>query len=352
MRSIFSICFLVILLPTFAFSEPVVIKIGATIPLSGDLAYVGEDIVKGLQLAKKDFDSEDFKLEIVTEDDGFTGKNAATTGMKLLNVDKVDVIISLWDMAEIIAPLAEKKKIPHFSIRWNPSVAEQHHYTVTIESTYKSWIESLLKLLQAENTKTISIIHEEAVGWNLGQEYLTKLLKSTDIKVVSDTTYLRTETDYRSVVMKAVKSKPDYIILLTNPPFSEGFIKIIKQVSPQQKYTGYFEIVKDLSLIEGMPSVAQLEPAPWFIEKFEKEYHSSIAARAPQTYDIAAIVHAAHEGKGKKLIGDEIIKFVENLKDFKGASGLLNSKGSRTVEMDCVWKVVKGGKLEIYRPAN
>ena len=32
-----------------------------------------------------------------------SGKNAASSGHKLINIDKVDVLISLWDMADVVA---------------------------------------------------------------------------------------------------------------------------------------------------------------------------------------------------------------------------------------------------------
>lgn len=322
--------------------------VGASLPLSGELAEVGQDILRGFELAKKDFNSDKFRIEVIVEDDGFQGRNAASAAMKLVNIDKVDAIISLWDMAEIIAPIAESKKIPHFSIRWNPQVTEKYKHTITIESTYKSWIESWVNLLKSQNTRTVSIVHEEAMGWNLGADYLEKLLKNTDIKILSHTRYLRSETDYRPILLRALREKPDQILLLSNPPFTEGLLKIIRTINPSQKTSGYYEIVKDLSLIEGMPYVAQLEPSSWFLEKFEKSYNTKVVTRSPQSYDILSIIHSAHKSNNfsNKLSGDEVVKFVTNLKDFEGASGVLNTKGTRVIEMNCVWKVVKGGRLE------
>jgi ABC-type branched-subunit amino acid transport system substrate-binding protein len=334
-------------------AEPIVYRLGASLPLSGDLAEVGQDILKGFELAKKDFESDKFKIEIVAEDDGYQGKNAASVGMKLINIDKVDALLSLWEMAEIVAPMAESKKIPHFSIRWNPIVAEKYKYTMTIESTYISWVTAWVNLLKEQNVKKVSIIDEESIGWKLGTDLLVKLLKEAGIVVMSKTTFLRTDLDYRAILLKALREKPDEILFLANNPFLEGFIKIVKTTNPTQKMSGYFELVKDISLIEGMPYVAQLEPSPWFLEKFEKSYSSRVVTRSPQSYDLLSILHSAHKADNfsKKLNGDEVVKFVTDLKDFEGASGKLNTQGTRVIEMNCVWKVVRGGRIELFKPS-
>ncbi|HMO17952.1 MAG TPA: ABC transporter substrate-binding protein [Oligoflexia bacterium] len=349
---VFANIFASILFPEYGVSEPIVFKIGASLPLSGDLSYVGQDILRGFEIARRDFNSNEFKFEIIAEDDGYYGKNAATAAMKLINVDHVDAVISLWDMAEVIAPIAESKKIPHFSIRWNPAVTEKYNYTMTIESTYKSWIESLVELLKELKTRNVSIIHEEAVGWNLGSEHLIGLLKEHDIKLLSHRIYLRSDTDYRSILSKALRDRPDFILLLSNPPFVEGFLKIIRSVNPAQKTTGYYEIVNDLSLIEGLPFVAQLEASLWFVEKLDKQYKTRVVTRSPQSYDILSIINSAHKESNYKrsLKGDEIVKFVRELKDFEGASGKINSRGTRVIEMDCAWKIVRGGEIEKFYP--
>jgi ABC-type branched-subunit amino acid transport system substrate-binding protein len=111
-------------------------KIGVSAPLSGDLARIGEDVRRGLELAIKDFSDSNVQFTLFIEDDQYKGVQAASAAKKLLHVDKVDAIISLWDMSEVIAPVAEKMQTPHFAIRWNPHIAEKYSYTMTIESTY------------------------------------------------------------------------------------------------------------------------------------------------------------------------------------------------------------------------
>ncbi len=331
-----------------AFSQQQVFKIGLSAPLSGDLASVGQEIIRGLNLASKDFSNDKLSFQIISEDDQFQRKNASSAAKKLIEIDKVQAIISLWDMSEIVAPIAEQHKTPHFAIRWNPHVAEKYNYTMTIESTYRSWIDSLVKLLQYQNIKSVSLILEEAEGWILGAERLKKSLETNQIDFVSEIRYVRGDLDYRTLVQKSLRKKPEMVLLFSNPPNLEILIKKIKEFKSDQKFGGYFEILDTPAIADGMPFVAQLQPEKWFIDKYETAYKMQIKNRAPQSYDIVSLIADALKDKKEIPTGQQIVTHISNIKDFPGASGILNSKGTRTIEMNCVWKVSKNGKFELF----
>ena len=300
-------------------------RIGLSAPLSGDLAPIGQEIVRGLEMAAQEFSNKDFKFKIISEDDQFQRKNALSAGKKLIEIDKVQSIISLWDMSEIIAPVAEQNKVPHFAIRWNPHVAEKYSYTMTVESTYKSWIDSLVELIKYQNIRTVSLILEEAEGWILGAERLKKLLSDNQISLVSEITYQRGGLDHKSLVQRALRAKPEMVLLFSNPPDVQILIQKIKENKVDQRFGGYFEILDDPSLAEGMPFVAQLQPESWFIEKYESKYKLHIKSRAPQSYDIVALISDAIKDKKKVPDGASIVSHISNIKDFSGASGILSS---------------------------
>lgn len=92
-----------------AMAAPTVVRIGATLPLSGRLALAGTDARQGIQLAIKDFSSPSLQLEVVFDDNQHDLRRAAASAHKLLSIDKVDVLISMWDVADVVAPMAEKK---------------------------------------------------------------------------------------------------------------------------------------------------------------------------------------------------------------------------------------------------
>lgn len=70
------------------------LKIGAILPLTGDLAYVGQEMQRGMGLALQEADNPNIK--IIYEDDlTFDIKSSVNAANKLVNLDKVDVVFQL-----------------------------------------------------------------------------------------------------------------------------------------------------------------------------------------------------------------------------------------------------------------
>lgn len=98
-----------------------------------------------------------------------------------------------------------------------------------------------------------------------------------------------------------------------------------------------------------MPFVAQLEPEAWFVKKYSDAYKAPIKSRAPQAYDVLALIAHAYKGKKSKMSGKDLVAQLTHTKNFPGASGVLNAHGTRSIEMNCVWKKVKDGKFTLYK---
>jgi ABC-type branched-subunit amino acid transport system substrate-binding protein len=331
-----------------AIAEPsITYKIGAILPFSGAVAFAGEDIRKGLELAASQ--STNIKFDFVYEDSQFNTKMAATAANLLVTRDHVDVLISLWDTAEPVAPIAERAKIPHLSIRWNPHVAEKNKYTFTVESTYKSYVASQLALLKKLGAKSAAIISQESEGWGLGYQYFIDNAKSYGIEVVSAQEYVPNTQDFKGIITKALSKKPDVVVLNSFVPDTQLLVTKIREVSPTQKITGYFDEESAKSLFEGMPYVSQFIASHWFEKMFIEKYGEPFKIRASQAYDIIKIIEHVHRGQLTKLSSDEFVAALKKIHGLAGASGDLSTHGGKTIESKCGWKVVRDGKVEIYQ---
>ena len=94
-----------------------IIKIGAILPLSGDAATYGKALQKGMELAVIEINSEskvlDQSIVIVYEESGADAKTAVSAINKLINADKVPLIIGdMFSSTTLaIAPIAQKNKV-------------------------------------------------------------------------------------------------------------------------------------------------------------------------------------------------------------------------------------------------
>jgi ABC-type branched-subunit amino acid transport system substrate-binding protein len=90
------------------------IKIGIMTPITGGLAFLGENIVKSAELARDELGYIE-RIEFIVEDAGKLGNGGETISAyrKLVDVDKVQIIIDgmTSDGTLAVAPLLEKDKI-------------------------------------------------------------------------------------------------------------------------------------------------------------------------------------------------------------------------------------------------
>lgn len=333
---------------TVGSAEPLTIRVGATLPLTGRLSIAGTDIQKGIELALKEFSSPGVSIQAIFDDNQHDPRKAVSSAHKLLDLNNVDVLVSMWDMAEVVAPLAEQKKVPHLAIRWNPDITDQYKYTFTVESTFRSYVDSLFELLKKSSVHSVVLLTEEGQGWLLAAEYLKEHSSEHHITVLSDEHFLPTENDYKGVALRATKASPDMVILLSNPPHTQALIKQLRESAPQQRFTGYFEIIEP-SLIEGILFPAQFEVADWFVTKFKAMYGELPKSRAAQGYDIIHLLSIAASQTGKKPTIEALINAVnsEAFRSNESAAGPLIIKNPKVIESKCVWKIARGGKFEL-----
>ena len=110
-----------------------IIKIGAILPLSGDLAIWGNSEKQGLILAKENLPTDlRNQYDLIFEDSSNTNKNIQHIAQKLISVDKVDALITMFDpAANIVGPMASINKIIHFGQSWFPKyVTDKYNYNV------------------------------------------------------------------------------------------------------------------------------------------------------------------------------------------------------------------------------
>lgn len=338
------------LIPALAFAEPREVRIGATLPLTGRLAEAGLYTKRGLEMGRDEFSNNQLKISLVFEDNQHEARLAASSAHKLLEQDGVSVIVSMWDMADVVAPMAEKKGVPHLAVRWDPEVAQKFNGTFTFESSYFSYVESLVKLLRSLGAKSVAVLTEESKGWVLASDYLSTVAAQQGIRVTSNERYVPDAVDYGTMVLKSLKASPDYVVLLGNPPHTQNLIRKLKELAPQQRFTGYFEVFEDLSIVDGIPFVAQFEIAPWFAERFQQRFGEAPKGRAAQAYDMVQLVARAAGHSSGKLSFLSLQNELNSGALPDGAAGALSLRGGKSVESECVWMVVRNTRAVRFLP--
>ncbi len=325
--------------------------IGMDAPMTGDVGFVGEGMKNAMLLAKEKLGETKYNYEFVFEDDKLDAKMSATAAQKLINVDKVDAIVTIGVGGPIVNPLATKYNIIHFAIELDPTVAKGDNNFIHFTPT-NILVGRLVKEMQSKGIKKVAVFRQtNLVAWNTYMEFLRNAIKNTDIKIVSDQSHDQEEKNYQTMIAKVKQSDPDIIVLFDQVPAIEIITKQLKEAGVNTPLTGInsLEQTPHLELFEGQWYITPLEPSSDFSGSYQAKYNTAPPVCSPNAYDIVNLLVTAVENAGKSSSEKPSIKAVTTelmkIKNFKGALGnnmYFDKEG--IVQSDAIVKVIKDGK--------
>ncbi len=338
------------------------IKIGFIAPLTGDAANLGVNSRKGVELAVKELNDavgiNGRKVEVVYEDGKCNAKDASSAGNKLINLDKVPVIIGGLCSSETIAvaPMAEDNKVILFSgCSSNPKITTIGDF---VFRDYPS--DSFQGVYGAEiaknklNAKKVAILY--CLGdWCVGiKEVFKKKFTELGGEVVAEESYEQDSRDLRTQLTKIKDKNPDLIYFVGYTEASIVGIKQMKELGIDVPTLGA-DAWDDAKIWtetgnagEGkMWTVVDTPISEDFKAKMKAQHGSDeVTLCTPQVYDAFNIVTEI-----MKKVGTDTTKIKNELykvKGYKGVSGTItiDSNGDLATA-NYVTKVAKNGKGEI-----
>lgn len=212
--------------------EPV--RIGFIGPLTGDVASIGENLKVALEIARDEINKaggiKGRPLEIIFEDGQCNPKMAVNAANKLINIDKVPIIIGGLCSSETlaVAPLAEKAKVILFSAAsTNPKIADAGDYVFrnvpsdTFQGVFAAeYVKNNMKLNKVAILKCLS---DYCVG--VSDVFKTKF-QELGGAIVAEESFLQDAKDLRSQLTKIKAANPELVYFVG---YTEGSIIGLKQ---------------------------------------------------------------------------------------------------------------------------
>jgi branched-chain amino acid transport system substrate-binding protein len=310
-------------------SSPSVITIGVIVPLSGDMAFAGQEMRNAMTLALDEFETRTsrahHKYRLLFEDNRLDAKLSVAAAQKLVGIDKAEVIVTLWPpTALVVLPITESRGVLHYTIAWDPSLAQQHKLLLSHQVMVDEIVRSTFRLLQRKKVARLAFIHMEESGFNIGARFAHSLAKEFGITLVADESYLAGEKDFKGIIARAGKEAPDGFLIWGVMPEIEMVIRQLKELKIKAFVTGYFDYVQDPNLIEGAEYVSEMYSTELFRTTYAARYKTHPVAKAPNAYDIMRLLIQAYErlgGTSKKPSAAEIKRYLTTIRDFPGAVG-------------------------------
>jgi len=346
-----------------------VIKIGFIGPLSGEGAILGEGERNAVEMALEEINEKGIrgkKLKVIYEDGKCDSKEAATVAQKLINIDKVKIILGGLCSSETLgaAPIAETNKVILFSaFSSSPDITEAGDYIfrTVLSDTHPDIIGPILPYLGEH--KTVAVITENT-GYSMGiRKGLKEQLPSYNVDIVADEIFPPGEKDFKTYLIKIKSANPEALFINAGTSADTPGL-IVKQAAElgltAKLYGNYLLIGSEAikiagDLLEGAmaydaPLLDESNPrAKTFMEKYKARYGEPYSFwDAGARYDTVYIIADALEECGENT--DCIKNYLYNMDWYEGTIGRFkfDEKGD-VLGIKCVVKKIIDGKPEVIK---
>jgi branched-chain amino acid transport system substrate-binding protein len=287
------------------------IKIGILAHQTGFGAIWGDGEIKAAVDSVKELQNKGAKIEYVVEDCASDKDKCVNAANKLINIDKVDVIIGpTWaEWFEVVAPIAQQNKV----ILISPSGGSTRligKYIFSIRYNIKGNASAILNFLDSNNIKNAAIVTAQDAYFmqilNIFNNLDTKGILKSKLEVNPN------EKDFKTIVAK-IKNN-DAVVININEAQYPAFIKTLKEFGFKgiAVATGAIIEPEDKELFSGIYYIAFNIPSEFF-EKYK-------SPSSPMAYDAVRLYYEAYKNVGKDP--DKIADYLEKI-NFNGVMGII-----------------------------
>ena len=326
------------------------VKIGVIMPLTGDLAFVGQTVKNSIEMAVSELNNTKYKYEVIYEDDALNPKLTATAAQKLTAIDHVDALVSLSSgSGNVVAPIAKDNKIIHIGIASDGTIADDKynflHYTSPSQEA-KAWIAEA----QRRGYKRIAILTVNQQGEIAIADQVKQNATGTNISVVYESIFNFGDTDFRTTLLKAQQANPDIYMLLAFSPEIDLLYKQLKEqgITATVSSIECFELSNNPGQFEGLWYVNAADSSNTFINAYTTKYGKAPAFAAGNGYDILNMLVYSYETAGTdpsvKPTNEQVSHVLQSLHDFHGALGTLSTGTDGIVKSPASVRIIKDGK--------
>jgi len=228
------------------------IRIGMSMALTGGVAPAGKQVLAALQIWRDDVNAKGGLLgrpvELVFYDDQSNPQNIPGIYTKLIDVDKVDLLIGPYatNMVAPAIPLLMQYHKTTIGILANAANSKFHYdqyfsMLPTGPEPQKSFAYGFFELAAAAKPrpKTVAIIAADAeFAQNAADGARQSIKEIGGFELLLDQKYPPTTTDY-TPIMQAVKAlNPDIIYVAAYPPDSVGIVRAANEIGLSPKMFG------------------------------------------------------------------------------------------------------------------
>ncbi len=227
------------------------LRIGFGMSLTGPLAGNGKAALISMQIWAEDVNAKGGilgrKVELVYYDDQTNPSTVPSIYTKLLDVDKVDLIVSGYG-TNVIAPAMPTVMQRHmafmalFGLNVNSKFNYDRYFQIMPAGPEPAigWTQGFFDTAMGLSPKpqTIALVGADAEYPALALEGARAQVKRTGLKVVYDKSYPPNTVDFSPIVRAIQATSPDLIFVAAYPPDSAGMVRAANEIGLKTRMFG------------------------------------------------------------------------------------------------------------------
>ena len=343
------------------------VKFGAVLPLTGEIAEYGKRCKAGMDLAVGEINESGGvsgkKLEIVYEDDTGAPKVGVTAMQKLVDIDRVKVVIGAVASSVTLAiePIATRNKVLLFS-----PASSSPKLTGISRYFFRDWPSDVFEATAlaefAYNTlklRKVAILYvNNDYGLGLRGEF-ERRFKELGGEVAAIDSHEQGATDFRTQLTKIKGSGPQAVYLAGYHREMAFATKQTRELGITAQILGDADYgVQELIEIAGQAAEGAIfstpeydpkggsEPVKTFAKKFKEKYGKEPSVFEANGYDAVKILAKAVQTQNSDT--ERMSQYIASLSHYPGASGEISFGAKGEVEKPASIKIVKGGRFVLY----
>ena len=351
-------------------AAPKTVKFGVFEPLTGANAGGGALEVEGVKLANEMYPTvkvgdKEYKIELVIADNKSDKVEAANAAQRLVDKDKVHVVLGSWGSSLSMAagPIVKQAKTPAIGLSCtNPLVTKdnEYYFRVCFLDPFQGTVMATYAAKDLAAKKAV-IIREVSNDYSVGLAKFFadsfKSLTGDENAILAELNYNTGDTDFAAALTEIKKFKPDVIFAPGNFTESALIIKQARELGIKTAFLGgdtwetpeFLDVGK--AFVEGAvfstffaTEVPITETSKVFLDAYRQKYSKEPAAVTALGFDGYLVARAAIE-KAQSIDRVKIRDAIAVTKDFPGAAGVITLDAEGDAVKSAVIKTVKDGKF-------
>jgi branched-chain amino acid transport system substrate-binding protein len=343
------------------------IKIGVSLPLTGDAAVWGKSQQDGYELALGQVNAKGGvngrAIKLIYGDDTGLPKEGVSLLRKFIDIDKIDALTGVANSSVALAyiPIIEKKKLIFIS-----SGASSPKLTGASKYFFRTWPSDIAEALamakyareEMKVSKVSCLYINNDYGIGLTEPFGAEFIRLGG-QILGRESFEQNATDMRAQLTKIKQQNPEAIYLAGNPREMARSITQASELGIAAKFLSIstlndnevFSIVRAQD-IEGtiitddsFDPNSDLPEARQFMKDFRANFNKDPGILSNTAYD--ALMILVHAMKKVGMNSDALSNYLHTMKEYKGVAGTINFTKGGDVNRPMRISVAENGRFKI-----